>query len=159
MNQLDLERLASYSDSVRDSTLKRLRQVPEGRENDTVLKGMMSPADIAAHLIDSDQRLFQLPATRFSAGDVGVAGQLVVGDRDEYAAQVETLVDLRQTRREFILAQDDASLAELIPFEWLSGTGEMDLAAMIYRWLDHETHHRGALVVILRHFSEASLAE
>ena len=63
---------------------------------------------------------------------------------------------LRQTRREFILSQDDASLTELIPFDWLSGKGEMDLASMIYGVLDHETHHRGALVVILRHLSDTS---
>ena len=156
MNHVDLERLATFSDSVRDSTLKRLNRVPHGRENDTVLEGMMSPADIAAHLIDSDQSLFGLVATKFSAGKVGVAGQLVVSDTDEYSEQIETLVSLRQIRREFILSQDDASLTELIPFEWLSGRGEMDLASMIYRVLDHETHHRGALVVSLRHLSDTS---
>ena len=154
MNRLDLERLATFSDSVRDSTVKRLKRVPVGRENDTVLEGMMSPADIAAHLMDSDQRMFALPATKFLGKGLGAAGQQVVRDTDEYAALIETLVRLRQMRREFILVQDDDSLAELIQFESLSGEGEMDLASMIYRFLDHEIHHRGQLVVILRHLCD-----
>ena len=156
MNRLDLERLATFSDSVRDSTLKRLRRVPVGRENDAVLDGMMSPADIAAHLIDSDERLFVLPATRFLGKTLGAAGQLVVRDREEYIGLIEALVRLRTTRREFILVQDDHTLAELIRFDLLSGSGEMDLASMIYQFLDHEIHHRGQLVVVLRHLRETS---
>lgn len=152
MNQTDLERLAAFSDSVRDSTLKRLKKVPRGRENDTALAGMMSPADIAAHLIEADRRMFAIPATKFSAKNLGVAGQGAVGDTEEYEAQIQVLEDLRQTRRKFILAQDNTSLAELISYSWLSGRGEMDLGSMIYRLLDHEVHHRGALVVILRFF-------
>ncbi len=154
MNRLDLERLATFSDSVRDSTVKRLRRVPVGRENDTVLDGMMSPADIAAHLIGSDESMFTLPATKFLGKGLGAAGQQVVRDTDEYVALIETLVRLRRARREFILAQDDHTLAELIPFDSLSGRGERDLASMIYLFLDHEIHHRGQLVVILRHLCE-----
>ena len=116
----------------------------------------MSPADIAAHLIDSDQRMLALPTAKFLGKTLGAAGQHVVKDTDEYAALIETLVRLRETRREFILVQDDDSLAELVRFESLSGSGEMDLASMIYLFLDHETHHRGQLVVILRHLCGAS---
>ena len=76
MNRLDLERLATFSDSVRDSTLKRLRRVPVGRENDTVLDGMMSAADIAAHLIDSDQSKLALSATKFRGKSLGATGRL-----------------------------------------------------------------------------------
>jgi uncharacterized damage-inducible protein DinB len=152
MDQIDLERLAAFSDRVRDSTLKRLRQVPEGRENDTAIEGMMSPADIAAHLIESDRRMVSISVTKFSAKNLGVAGQGVVSDRGEFRAQVQVLQDLRQTRREFLLGQDNDSLAELIPYSWLAGEGEMDLGSMIYRLLDHEIHHRGALAVILRFF-------
>lgn len=155
MNRLDLERLATFSDSVRDSTLKRLRRVPIGRENDTVLEGMMSPADIAAHLIGSDEGIFRASRDKVLVGKgLGAAGQRVVADRQEYVALIETLVRLRETRREFILAQDDHTLAELIPFDTLSGKGERDLASMIYLFLDHEIHHRGQLVVILRHLRE-----
>ncbi len=154
MNRLDLERLATFSDSVRDSTLKRLRRVPVGRENDTVLDGMMSAADIAAHLIDSDERMLALPTTKFRGKGLGEAGQQVVRDREEYIGLIETLVRLRRTRREFILAQDDETLAELIPFDSLSGKGEAELGSMIYLQLDHEIHHRGQLVVILRHLCE-----
>ena len=92
MNRLDLERLATFSDSVRDSTLKRLRRVPVERENDTVLDGMMSAADIAAHLIDSDERMLALPTTKFRGKGLGEAGQQLVRDREEYIGLIETLV-------------------------------------------------------------------
>ncbi len=151
MNDLDFERLAALSDDVRDSTLKRLKQIPVGRENDSALPGMMSPADIAAHLMDSDEGLLAVLDTRISAAGLGAAGQRIVGNREEYDALIETLVRLRTTRRKFILAQDDTSLAAMIPFEWQNAKGEMDLGSMIYRVLDHEAHHRGALAVILRH--------
>ena len=52
MNPTDIERLASFSDRVRDSTLKRLRRVPEGQENAAFPDGAMSFADTADHLID-----------------------------------------------------------------------------------------------------------
>jgi len=156
MDQLDLERLAKFSDDVRDSTLKRLKLVPGGRENDCFPDGTMSPADIAAHLIQCDEKLFELPRTRFSAKTLGVAGQRVVRDAHEYARLVASLERLRETRREFILAQDDASLAEPIAFERLIGKGEMDLGSILYRTLDHEIHHRGALAVFLRHMEGAS---
>ena len=156
MNRLDLERLATFSDDVRNSTLKRLRRVPGGRENDSIPDGMMSPADIAAHLVQCDEKLFELPSTRFCAKTLGVAGQQVVTDAREYATLVTSLEHLRETRRKFILAQDDASLAELIAFESLIGKGEMDLCSILYRTLDHEIHHRGALAVFLRHIEGPS---
>jgi len=156
MNQLDLERLAKFSDDVRDSTLKRLKLVPNGRENDSVIDGMMSPADIVAHLIQCDEKLFELPSTLFSAKTLGVVGQQVVSDAHEYARLVASLERLRETRREFILAQNYASLAEPIAFEWLIGKGKMDLGSIIYHTLDHEIHHRGALAVFLRYVEGAS---
>jgi len=52
MNSTDLEHLAAFSDRVRDSTLKRVRRVPDGKENAAFPHGAMSFADIADHLID-----------------------------------------------------------------------------------------------------------
>ena len=103
--------------------------------------------------------MLALPATKFRGKGLGAAGQQVVRDREEYVGLIETLVRLRRTRREFILTQDDETLAELIPFDSLSGKGEAELGSMIYQHLDHEIHHRGQLVVVLRHLCETSNSE
>ena len=45
-------RLAEFSRAVRESTLKRLRLVPDGFENWRISPQAMSFADVAKHLID-----------------------------------------------------------------------------------------------------------
>lgn len=154
MNQTDIKRLADFSDRVREATIKRLRLVPAGKENMSFPEGSMSPADIAAHLVHIDEVMIDLPKTRFKGKDLGVQGQGRVRSRDEYDNRVLELSALKDKRRDFILAQDDDSLAVAIEFEALSGSGTTDLGAMIYRLLDHEIHHRGALAVYLRAYEK-----
>ena len=110
----------------------------------------MSPADIAAHLIQIDNVLIDLLATRFKGLDIGVTGQKIVACRDEYEDLVAELEILRRKRSDFIRSLTDADLNITIRFEAIAGKGEMDLGAMLYRLLDHEIHHRGALAVYLR---------
>jgi len=150
MNQRDINRLVDFSDRIRESTVKRLNLVPAGKENTGVPGGAMSPADIAAHLIHIDNVLLELPATRFKGRDLGVAGQRFVADRGEYEDLVSELEGLKDRRSDFIRGLTDADLATSIRFEAVAGQGEMDLGAMLYRLLDHEIHHRGALAVYLR---------
>ncbi|MBN2309993.1 MAG: DinB family protein [Candidatus Hydrogenedentes bacterium] len=150
MNRHDLNRLADFSVRVRESTLKRLKRVPGGKENAAVLDGVMSPADIAAHLIHVDTVLLALPATRFKGLDLGVAGQGITASRAEYEDLVAELATLGDRRADFIRGLSDADLEIPIRFEAIAGSGETALGAMLYRYLDHEAHHRGALPVYLR---------
>jgi hypothetical protein len=46
--------LIDFCKTVRDSTLKRLKVVPEGYENWRISKKSLSFAEIAKHLIESD---------------------------------------------------------------------------------------------------------
>ena len=46
--------LIDFCKAVRDSTLKRLKVVPEGYENWRISKNSLSFAEIAKHLIESD---------------------------------------------------------------------------------------------------------
>ena len=149
MNRTDLERLASFSDSVRDSTLKRLRAVPKGQENFRCPDGAMSFADLADHLIHADKVCMKLLETRFKGKDLGKSRGKVVQDREEFDALIEALEDLQQLRHEFVMSMDDDKLSTVIRYDLLKGKGEMSLGAFLYGILDHETHHRGAMVVYL----------
>jgi len=46
--------LVDFCRAVRSSTIKRLKAVPEGYENWRISKNSLSLAEIAQHLIDSD---------------------------------------------------------------------------------------------------------
>jgi hypothetical protein len=59
MNRSEGERLAEFSRAVRESTLKRLLQVPLGRENWSPTSAVMTFADIAHHIGEADRWLFQ----------------------------------------------------------------------------------------------------
>jgi hypothetical protein len=48
------EFLIDFCKAVRDSTLKRLKAVPEGYENWRISKNSLNFAEIAKHLIESD---------------------------------------------------------------------------------------------------------
>ena len=51
---MNIELLIDFCRVVRDSTLKRLKIVPEGYENWRISKNALSFAEIAKHLIESD---------------------------------------------------------------------------------------------------------
>jgi len=150
MNNKDLERLAAFSDSVRESTLKRLVRVPEGEENSNRPDGAMSPADLADHLIQIDEALFQLLDTKFKYKNLGYEGQKIVEDRKHFLALIEELKELKSKRRNFILELDDEKLSTPINFDAIAGSGEMDFGQMLYMLIDHEIHHRGGLVAFHR---------
>ena len=53
------ENLAEFAKAVRDSTIKRLKQVPAGKENWRITPDAMSFAEIAYHLIEADEWLIK----------------------------------------------------------------------------------------------------
>ena len=60
----ELEHLALFSDKIRDPSLKRFEQVPEGQGNFRLLPDAMSMADLLVHLIQSDKVLFSILKTK-----------------------------------------------------------------------------------------------
>ena len=53
------ELLIDFCRVVRDSTIKRLKAVPEGYENWSISKNALSFAEIANHLVDTDEWLIK----------------------------------------------------------------------------------------------------
>ncbi len=142
-------KLAELSAAVRESTLKRLRLVPLGRENWRPVDGALSFAEIAQHVVECDEWLFrklddpELHAIKARAGSVTVAG------RAQFRALLDRLAVLGDHRRDLLASLTDAQLDARIPDDRFGG--EVTVWWVIVRGnLDHEAHHRGQLAAYLR---------
>ncbi len=143
------ENLAAFSRAVRESSLKRLRSVPAGRENWRPTPEAMSFADLAHHLIDADEWLFRKLAERTLEPMVGHAGEAGEASRGRYLQMLARLEETGRQRAELIAGLSPDQLAEPI-FDRRFG-GEVTVWWVIVRGnLDHEIHHRGQIAVYLR---------
>jgi uncharacterized damage-inducible protein DinB len=146
--QTDAERLAGFARAVRESTLKRLRRVPIGRENWRITPGASSFADLASHLVDADEWLFEKLKCKTLAPVVEVR---TVGDVDRasYEALLDALADTGARRcallaglsaEQFAETMEDARFGAATTVWWIIVRGN----------LDHEIHHRGQIASYLR---------
>lgn len=143
------ENLAAWSRAVRESSLKRLRRVPAGRESWRPTAEAMSFADLARHLLDADEWLFKKLAERALEPMVGRAGSAGEIARAGYLELLDRLEETGRWRAELITALSPEQLAEPV-FDRRFG-GEVTVWWVIVRGnLDHEIHHRGQIAVYLR---------
>ena len=139
--------ISTYSNAVRESTLKRLQSIPAGLENWKISMNAMSIADIAKHLVDADMWLFKKLGNNRLEPITGETGTKIICDRREYNAIIEKLRVTGKTRYEKILGIDDMS--RLIFDSRFNG--EVSAFWIILRGnLDHETHHRGQISSYIR---------
>ena len=149
MTDSEGKRLAEFSIAVRESTLKRLRLVPEGYENWRFSAETMSFADLAQHLIDADNWLFEMLRTKNLEPIVGKPRLVEVTRRDQYLGLLDELEQAGTRRAEMLESITDTQLSEMI-FDRRFGR-EVSVWWIILRGtLDHEIHHRGQIVVYLR---------
>ncbi len=149
MSSLEGQRLAAFARAVRESTLKRLRRVPPGRENWRIAPGAMSFADLAQHLVDTDEWLFKKIEVKTLDPIVGYAGAIEIADRAAYLALLDALARTGERRCALLESLTEKQFAEKI-FDARFG-GEVSLWWIIVRGnLDHEIHHRGQLATYLR---------
>jgi uncharacterized damage-inducible protein DinB len=149
MSTAETQNLAAWSRAVRESSLKRLRRVPAGRESWRPIAEAMSFADLARHLIDADEWLFtklQVRTLEHMVGRVGIAGEVT---RAGYLDLLARLEETGRQRSDLIADLTPEQLAEPI-FDRRFG-GEVTVWWVIVRGnLDHEVHHRGQIAVYLR---------
>ena len=151
------QRLAELSEAVRESTLKRLRAVPEGLENWRPVPSAMSFADLAHHIAEADRWLFRKLESPELPPMLGEAGEGAVADPARFLALVQDLVDLGRRRSALLRALDEAALDRLLPDARFGG--EVTVWWIVVRGnLDHEAHHRGQLATYLRQVAEAGPA-
>jgi uncharacterized damage-inducible protein DinB len=148
VNLSEGQRLAEFSRTVRESTLKRLRQVPLGKENWSPMSGVMTFADIAHHIGEADQWLFQKlddPTLSKMAGKGGEAAHVTA----------KGFEDLVTRLRQF--GEQRAKLLSTLADSFLDSPMFDDRFGNVTVWwvivrgnLDHEAHHRGQLALYLR---------
>jgi uncharacterized damage-inducible protein DinB len=148
MNQSEGQRLAEFSRAVRHSTLKRLLQVPHGKENWHPSSGGMTFADIAHHIAKADSWLFRKLKDRTLSKMAGKAGEAAGVTPEEFQ---ELVTKLRQSgeQRATVLSNLTDSVLDSPIFD--DRFGDVTVWWVIVRGnLDHEAHHRGQLAVYLR---------
>jgi uncharacterized damage-inducible protein DinB len=148
VNPSEAQRLAEFSRAIRQSTLKRLLQVPRGKENWHPSSGGMTFADIAHHIAVADSWLLRKlkdPTLSKMAGKAGEAASVTPGEFQELVA---TLRQSGEQRAALLSTLSDSVLDSPI-FD--DRFGDVTVWWVILRGnLDHEAHHRGQLAVYLR---------
>lgn len=149
MSDGELNRLSGFSDTIRNSTLKRLRLVPEGAEDWSLRDGGMSFNDLAHHLIQCDRALLKIFESKSIGKNLGQAGQATAKGAEGLAGYIEELKSIKTMRSQFILDLMPEDFDVLIDAERIRGVERIPAGLLILETLDHETHHRGQMSVYL----------
>jgi uncharacterized damage-inducible protein DinB len=142
------KRLAEFSEAVRESTLKRLKEVPPGKENWRLRPDSLSFVDLAQHLIDADQWVLEILESGKLVHAEAKPGMKTVRDRSEYDVLIRRLVETQAARRKMI--------EEISGDEWDRIVEDPKFGSITVWWaivrgsLDHEIHHRGQIAVYLK---------
>ena len=140
------QRLALFSETVRESTWKRVRQVQPGDEEWRPAQDALSFVDIVKHLVDADTWIL-----KYLAGSSGPRAIIAPGDARarDWAFLTADLARLGRERAQRIARMSEQELAAEV--EEPQVLGRTSYWWLIVRGsLDHEIHHRGALQLTLR---------
>jgi uncharacterized damage-inducible protein DinB len=139
--------LADFSRDVRESTVRRFRQVRPTDWGWRPRADLLSFADLLKHLIDADKWFFD----RLDGGSPSEGVVIAPGDADQLDCQdaLAELVRLGTQKAERIAAIPEADFLSR-RFD-LGIQGEANFSQLLLRRnLDHEIHHRGGLQLRLR---------
>lgn len=142
-------RLAAFSQAIRDSTLRRLRELPPESANWRPAPEALSFADLAHHLVQADRWLLDkledptLPAMTARAGQAGTVTP------EGFLRLLEELEAVGSARRRRLAALSPEQLAATLPDERFGG--DVTVWWVVVRGnLEHEVHHKGQLALALR---------
>jgi len=145
----DIEKIIEFVTAVRQSSLKRLRQIPNGYENWAVSENAFTVAEIGHHLIEADHWLLEKLSSPSLLSFKGSKGKIHISHREEYH---RLLGDLERS-----LASKTIVLNKMTPYQWNEKIPDDRFGGMVTKWwvifrgnLDHEIHHRGQLSSYLR---------
>jgi len=146
---MEIELLTEFCKSVRGSTVKRLEIVPEGYENWKVSLNALSFAEIAKHIIDLDNWLFEKirnPNTKSIETETAIIKSC---NRKEYKELINNLKEILHKKIDLFNTFDEDKLKVKIFDD--AYNSEVSLAYLILRRnIDHEIHHRGQIATYLR---------
>jgi len=139
------EKLAEFATAVRNSTIKRLKQVPSGKENWRITPDGMSIAEIAYHLIEADEWLTKKIENKDLEPIQGKTGTVKI----EFLELIDRLLQSGEKRNSFIRKLDESKLQSTI-FDKRFGKKVTIWWIIVRGNLDHEVHHRGQLSAYLK---------
>ena len=154
---MNSELLIAFCKAVRDSTLKRLKAVPEGHENWCISKNALSFAEIASHLIDTDEWLIKKINDPTTKSIVAEKGSIKDCSRDEFNSLITALEESLEKKIRLIYSFDDDSKKRKIYDDRFND--EVSIEWIILRGnIDHEIHHRGQIAAYLRALEDGQTA-
>ena len=143
------QRLGAFAGAVRESTLKRLRLVPPGRENWRLTPGSMSFGDLVFHLIEADEWLFRKLAEPSLSPMVGRAHTTSISAPEQFVILCRRLEETGRQRNNVVASLSADRLETTVPDSRFPGP--VTLWWVIVRGnLEHEVHHRGQVIAWLR---------
>ena len=143
------EILTDFCKAVRNSTLKRLRVVPEGYENWRISKNALSFAEIAKHLIEIDEWTINKINDPAIESILPEEGSIENCSREKFNDLISALEDSLKKKIKFFSSLDSKKMErkiyddrynDMVSIEWVILRGN----------LDHEIHHRGQIAAYLR---------
>lgn len=115
MKNIELQRLAAFSGTVRSSTITKLQSVPPGRENWRMDPAKPSFSDIARHLLETDRLFIQNLATRrFSPYPKVGPGAPEAQNREEYEGLLRRLESSQREKEKSIKSMSQEELEEWV---------------------------------------------
>jgi len=143
------ELLIDFCRAVRGSTIKRLKAVPEGFENWSISINALSFAEIAQHLIDTDEWLIKKIKDPAIKSILTEKGNIENCSKEEFNALILKLEKCLDRKVELINSLDKEKMESKIYDDRFNG--EVSIEWIILRGnIDHEIHHRGQIAVYLR---------
>jgi uncharacterized damage-inducible protein DinB len=144
-----IEKIIEFTIAVRQSSLKRLRQVPHDYENWAISENALTVAEIGHHLIEADHWLIEKLSNPSFPSFKGSKGKIHISRREEYH---DLLSELEKS-----LISKTVVLGEMTSDQWSEEITDDRFGGMVTKWwvifrgnLDHEIHHRGQLSSYLR---------
>ncbi|WP_299111223.1 DinB family protein [uncultured Winogradskyella sp.] len=145
-----IQRLAEFSSEIREITLIRLEEVPDGFINWRLNNTAMSFAHLVKHIIDVDELFYSLSTTnkRTFKWEMGSEEPHLDVDETIYKSLIKTLKSNGEKRNVIISEFNATTINHLVRNE--KGK-EMTFWWFIMRKvLEHETYHRGQIAAYLK---------
>jgi len=143
------ELLIDFCRAVRNSTLKRLKTVPEGYESWCISINSLSFAEIAKHLIELDDWTIKKINEPTIKSILPGKGSIDNCSREQFNALILELEECLEKKIKFINSLGKEKIESKIYDDRFNG--EVSIEWIILRGnIDHEIHHRGQIAVYLR---------
>ena len=151
------ELLIDYCKAVRDSTLTRLKIVPEGYENWSISENSLSFAEISSHLIDTDEWLIKKIKNPTIKSIIAKKGSLKDCNREEFNDLIIGLEECLDRKIKLINSLDNVKIKSKIYDDRFND--DVSIEWIILRGnIDHEIHHRGQIAAYLRVLKDKKIA-